>query len=136
VRLGPQNINNGRLRYTMAKNEHRNPIDVEIPVLPELAKALASAKRVGIKHFLVKSTGKPYSVRGFASVFERWCKQAGVKKSSHGFRKTIGATLADNGATPHEIMSWLGHRTLTEAQRYSLTANRSKLADSAASKMK
>ena len=40
VRLGPQHIRNGRVVFTQAKNEHRNPIKVDIPLHPELAATL------------------------------------------------------------------------------------------------
>src|SRR6185437_2185690 len=36
VRLGPQHIRDGRLRYRQAKNEGRNPVDLDIPVHPDL----------------------------------------------------------------------------------------------------
>jgi integrase/recombinase XerD len=134
-RLGPHNIVNSRFRYTMAKNEERNPIDVDIPVLPELTASIASAKRTGLKTFLVTQSGRPYAPRGFAASFAYWCKKAGVKKSAHGFRKRMGKMLAEGGATPHESMAWLGHRTLQQVQTYSKDANRARLADSAATKL-
>ena len=71
-RLGPPNIVNGRLRYTMAKGVGRNPIDVDIPVLPELSAAIAAAKRTGLKTFLVTQNGRPYGARGFAASFRYW----------------------------------------------------------------
>ena len=40
VRIGPQHRRNGRLVYRQAKNEHRNPIDLDIPVHPKLAESL------------------------------------------------------------------------------------------------
>jgi integrase/recombinase XerD len=134
-RLGPNNFVNGRLRYTMAKGEERNPIDVDIPVLPELSAAIASAKRTGIKTFLVTIDGRPYGARGFAGTFRYWCQQARVNKSAHGFRKRMGKMLAEGGATPHESMAWLGHRTLQQVQTYSKDANRARLADAAATKL-
>src|SRR5262245_54975381 len=36
VRLGPQHVRTGRLRYRQAKNEHRNPVDLDIPLHPDL----------------------------------------------------------------------------------------------------
>lgn len=40
VRLGPQHLRGSRLRYRQAKNEHRNPIDLDIPVHPDLQAAI------------------------------------------------------------------------------------------------
>src|SRR6516162_2544682 len=42
VRLGPQHIRNGRLRYRQAKNEHRSPIDCDIPLHSDLAEIIAA----------------------------------------------------------------------------------------------
>jgi hypothetical protein len=35
-RLGRQNMRDGRVRFRQAKNEHRNPIDIDIPLHPAL----------------------------------------------------------------------------------------------------
>ena len=35
ARLGPQHLRGGRLRYRQAKNEHRNPVDLDIPIHPD-----------------------------------------------------------------------------------------------------
>ncbi len=32
VRVGPQHVRNGRVKFRQAKNEHRNPIDIDIPL--------------------------------------------------------------------------------------------------------
>jgi hypothetical protein len=34
VRLGPRHARNGRVKFRQAKNEHRNPIDIDIPLVP------------------------------------------------------------------------------------------------------
>jgi integrase/recombinase XerD len=34
VRLGPQNVRNRRVRFIQAKNEHRSPVEVDIPLHP------------------------------------------------------------------------------------------------------
>lgn len=38
VRLGPQHIRNGRLQFTQAKNEHRNPVYIDIPSSPKIGR--------------------------------------------------------------------------------------------------
>ena len=40
----------------------------------------------------------------------------------------MATQLAEGGASPHEIMSVTGHRSLSEVQRYTRDANKSKLA--------
>jgi integrase/recombinase XerD len=42
VRLGPQYVRDGRIKYRQAKNEHRNPVDMDIPLHPDLAEIIAA----------------------------------------------------------------------------------------------
>ena len=43
VRLGPQHLRDGRIRYRQAKNEHRSLVDLDIPVHPDLQQVIDSA---------------------------------------------------------------------------------------------
>lgn len=131
TRLGPQNIRDGRLRYVQAKNEHRKPISVDVPVFPDLAEAIAALPAAHLT-FLVTDYGKPFSVAGFGNRFRAWCDQAGLPHcSAHGLRKATAARLAERGCTPHEIMAVTGHQTLEEVERYTREAQRPGLADKA-----
>lgn len=47
-----------------------------------------------------------------------------IDKSAHGLRKRRAATLADDGATPHQIAAWTGHRSLAEVAHYTESADR------------
>lgn len=135
VRLGPEHIRNGRLKYTQAKNEHRNPVYMDIPVHPDLA-AIIAATPSGQPTFLVTSWNRPFSAAGFGNKFREWCDGAGLPHcSAHGLRKATAARLAEKGATAHEIMAITGHKTLTEAERYTRAARQAGLADSAMSKL-
>lgn len=136
VRLGPQHVQGGRIRYRQAKNEHRNPIDMDIPLHPDLAKAI-EASRTAHLTFLVTEYGKPFSPNGFGNAFKDWCRQANLPHcSAHGLRKALATRLAERGATTHEIMAITGHQSLEEVERYTREARRSELADSAMSKLK
>ncbi|MCW5694666.1 MAG: tyrosine-type recombinase/integrase [Pseudolabrys sp.] len=136
VRLGPQHISRGRLQYRQAKNEHRNPVDLDIPVHADLAKAIAETPSRHLT-FLVTEYGKPFSVAGFGGKFREWCNQAGLRHcSAHGLRKATASRLAERGASPHEIMAITGHRSLEEVERYTRTARKAQLADSAMAKLK
>ena len=65
-----------------------------------------------------------------------WCDLAGLAEcSAHGLRKACARRLAEAGATAHEIMAVTGHKTLAEVQRYTETAMREGLADSAHAKL-
>src|SRR5205807_5046136 len=41
-RLGRQHIRDGRVRFRQAKNDHRNPIDIDIPLHPALSTSIAA----------------------------------------------------------------------------------------------
>jgi integrase len=136
VRLGPQHIRNGRLRYRQAKNEHRNPIDCDIPVHPDLAEIIVATPSTHLT-FLVTEQGRPFTPAGFGNKFRDWCDQANLPHcSAHGLRKAAAARLAERGATAHEIMAVTGHQSLEEVERYTRAARKAQLADSAMSKLK
>jgi hypothetical protein len=44
--------------------------------------------------------------------------------------------MAENDATPHQIMAVTGHQSLEEVERYTRKAQRRKLADAAMAKLK
>ncbi|MFD1330731.1 tyrosine-type recombinase/integrase [Methylopila musalis] len=130
-RLGPQHLRRGRVVFTQAKNEHCAPIQVDIPIRPELAAAIAACPS-GHLTFLVTEFGKPFTAAGFGNWFRERCDEAGLKHcSAHGLRKGMATWLADVGASEHEIMAVTGHQTLAEVERYTKRANRKRLATSA-----
>ncbi|MGJ5206123.1 tyrosine-type recombinase/integrase [Bradyrhizobium sp. HKCCYLR20261] len=136
-RLGRQHIRDDRIRFRQAKNEHRNPIDIDIPLHPELAASIAAAKVGTQLTFLLTQFGKPFTANGFGNKFKDWCRQADLPHcSAHGVRKATSTALAESGATPHEIMAITGHQTLEEVERYTKAASRKKTADAAMSKLK
>jgi integrase len=105
VRLGPQHVRNGRLRYRQAKNEDRNPVDIDIPVHSDLLAVIVS---MPIDHltFLTTEYGRAVSPAGFGNKFRQWCNEAGLPHcSAHGLRKAAAVRLAERGATAHEIMA-------------------------------
>jgi integrase/recombinase XerD len=136
VRLGPQHVRNGRVRFTQAKNEHRAPVEVDVPLHPKLGTTIA-ATRSGHLTFLVTEYGKPYTAAGFGNAMRDWCDQANLHHcSAHGLRKACATALAEAGATAHEIASVTGHQSLEEIERYTRDAKRKLLADRAMKKFK
>jgi integrase len=128
VRLGKQHLRNGWLRMRQYKNRKRHPVDIEIPVLPELARII-EASPTGDLTLLVTSLGVPFSIKGFGNKFREWCDEAELPQcSAHGIRKADATMAADNGATTHELQSMFGWKSLTEAETYTRKANRKKLA--------
>jgi integrase/recombinase XerD len=70
VRLGPQHIRNGRLRYRQAKNEHRSPIDCDIPLHSDFAEIIAATPSTHLT-FLVTEQGRPFTPAGFGKQISR-----------------------------------------------------------------
>lgn len=63
--------------------------------------------------------------------------QSGLPKrrSSHGLRKAAAIALAEAGCRAREIMSITGHKSLSEAERYTRDVDQSCLAESAIAKL-
>jgi integrase/recombinase XerD len=136
VRLGKPHIRTGRVQFRQAKNEHRYPVDIDIPLHPELATSIEACPS-GHLTFLVTDYGRPYTPAGFGNAMRDWCDQVNLHHcSAHGLRKSTPTQMAESGATPHELMAITGHRSLDEVERYTRAANKKKLADSAMSKFK
>jgi integrase/recombinase XerD len=136
VRLGPQHVRNRRIRFRQAKNEHRTPIDIDIPLHPELEATIAAVPS-GHLTFLVTEFGRPFTPAGFGNWFRDKCDQANLHHcSAHGLRKATAAALAEAGATAHEIAAVTGHTSLEEIERYTRAARKKRLADSAMARLK
>jgi integrase len=112
VRLGPQHVRDGRIRFRQAKNEHRNPVDIDLPLHSELGGTIAATPS-GHLTFLVTQCGRPFTPAGFGNWFRDQCNQANLPHcSAHGLRKATAAALAEAGATAHEIGAVTGHMSL------------------------
>jgi site-specific recombinase XerD len=125
----------GWLRYRQKKTG----AEVEIPFLQllkwmekdlgtdhrELTAALA-ALPAGRMIFLSRLDGLPRSEKAFGASFKKDVLAAGLPDdlSAHGLRKARMSALAELGWTHFQIMSWTGHETLAEVQRYTKAANR------------
>jgi integrase len=108
---------------------------VDIPVHARLKEALDGTPRDNLT-FLLTAQGKPFTPAGFTNWFRDCAVAAELPKglSPHGLRKAICRRLAEAGCTPHEIMAISGHQTLKEVTRYTVAADRAKLAQRAMAK--
>ena len=144
ARLGPKHLHRTsdgrlRLRFRYAKNEHRNPMDADLPVHPDLAEAIEAARiPPGQETFIVSALGTSFHPNGLYKWFKAQCKIAGLPQhcSIHGLRKSALAAIAEDGASTHELAAGGGHRTLAQVENYSRSANRAKLADMAIARLK
>jgi integrase len=63
--------------------------------------------------------------------FRQQCVAAGVPGRAHGLRKAGATQAAENGATAHQLMAIFGWLTLAQAEGYTKTAQRKKMAGDA-----
>lgn len=130
--FGRQHVKAGWLHFVQHKNRNRNPVTLQLPILPEL-QAIIDQSPTGDLTFLVTEFGKPFTHAGFGNWFADRCREAGLTDcSAHGLRKASARRLAEWGATTEQIKAWCGWRTAKEADRYLREVNQRKLAGSVA----
>lgn len=131
ARLGRQNIRpDGSLEFRRGKTG----IVAVLRILPELAVELAALPSDQMV-FLVSEHGTPFKVASLGNWFRDRANEAQVAGSIHGLRKAAATRLADCGATPDEIRSFLAHKTNKEGSTYTDKADRQKLAERAFSRV-
>ncbi len=131
VLFGRQHVRDGWLVFTQQKGRNRNPVRMEIPIIPELQRIIDQTP-TGDLAFLVTAFNRPFTSNGFGNRFRKWCDEAGLKECSvHGLRKAAAARLAELGCTEQEIMAITGHRTSKEVTRYTRAASQKTRAESA-----
>jgi integrase len=134
IRLGRQHIQHGILSL----RQQKTGAQVDIPVLPELEAAIDAMPKAEHLTFLVTEFGKPFTPEGFGNWFRHQCSFAGLPAdlSAHGLRKAGATRLAERGCSDHEIMAWGGWTSIKEVQRYTKAADRKRLAQHAAKKLR
>lgn len=120
VRMARGNIRDGAIRVEQVKTG----APLWLPIHPALAASIEAASPSGL-FLLMTEYGRPFTAAGFGNWFRAQCDAAEIEKgySAHGLRKAAGRRLADAGATAHQIMAVLGHRSLGEATRYTRGAD-------------
>ncbi len=135
--LGRQHERAGVLVFTQDKNHARNPVRMELPVLPPLRRII-DASPTGDLAYLVNDYGQPFaSAKSFANKFKDWCDKAGLPGhcTSHGLRKAAACMAAENGATEAEMMAIFGWRDTRMAALYIQKANKKRLAHNSMHKL-
>ena len=127
VGMGRQRAREGRIHVRQLKTGAR----VAIPLHPYLAAELALIPADQLT-YLVTGHREPFTAAGFGNWFGAAARAAGLEgRTAHGLRKAAGRCLAEAGCSAHQIMAILGHKTLTEAERYTRSAAQERLADDA-----
>lgn len=131
VTMGQQHVTGSRIAVVQIKTGRR----LAIPIHPALKAELAHHK--SDMTFLRTEYGKPFSAAGFGDWFKDKVTRAGITdRTAHGLRKAAGRRLAEAGCTAHEIMSILGHVSLSEAQKYTRDIDQQRMADGAIKKLR
>jgi integrase len=131
ISLGRQNSRDGWLIWTQEKNRKRKPVKVQLPITPELIRAIdACLGPAEALTFLTNEWDRPFSKKGFNGWFRKQIAAAGLPDVCvpHGLRKACARIMAENGCTAHEIMAVLGHLSLKEAERYTREFDRKQAA--------
>ncbi|HRX40026.1 MAG: tyrosine-type recombinase/integrase [Amphiplicatus sp.] len=125
-------IRDGAIRVVQEKTG----AELWVPIHPQLLASLAAVPTSGLA-LLQRQTGQPYTKGGLDNWFrrKREAAQVSLGLSAHGLRKAAGRRLAEAGATAHEIMAILGHRSLREVQRYTADADQKRNAKAAMNKV-
>lgn len=131
VRMGRQHVRGGKIAVTQQKTG----TPLWLPIRPELQQLLDLVPPDRLA-FLVTHTGAPYTAKGFAKKFARWCREAAIPPgySFHGLRKAACRRLAEAGCSASEIMAISGHKSLGECERYVREASQVRLAEQAISR--
>ncbi|WP_145611923.1 hypothetical protein [Rhizobium mongolense] len=108
--MGRQHVRDGWLTIRPGKTKRSSGVVVQIPMLPELQKAL-DQQPANQMTYLVTEYGKPFSVNGLGNKMRDCCDEAGLFHCSmHGLRKAGATIAAENGATDDELMALAGQR--------------------------
>lgn len=129
VRMGRQHVRDGVL--TIMQKKGQETVEVSIPICGQLKVVLdeVQSRRIA-PTFLLNQFIKARTAAGLSTMFGEWRKKVGLPRDlhAHGLRKTFSAIAAEAGCTPHELMALTGHKTLSEVTRYTVAADRKRLA--------
>lgn len=126
VRFGRQHIRDGVGTIRTEKTD----IEVTLPILPVLAKSLASGP-CGDLAFITNANGQPFTKESFGNAFAEACRKAGINKSAHGIRKLAATRAANAGATEAQLKAIFGWTNSKMPTLYTKSANNRRLAQQA-----
>jgi integrase len=131
VRIGPQHVRNGEVRFTPQKTSRSTGFVLDCRLHPELARIIA-ATPCGHLSFLTTEYGKPFTAAGLGMKMRAWCDEAGLPEcSAHGLRKGFTRRAAEAGCTVHQIQAITGHADLRVLAKYTEAVNKRELARAA-----
>jgi integrase len=128
IKMGRQHVRDGTISVAQQKTGTR----LWVPIHSELRAILDSAPAEHLT-FIISEKGKPYAkATSLSHAMNRWAKDAGITGCPlHGLRKACCRRLAEAGCTVPEIMAISGHKSLSEVERYTKTADQKLMAERA-----
>lgn len=129
-RFGKQHIRAGLIHMTTEKGQGK--VTVVLPLLQPLADSIEATK-TGDMVFIAKADGTAMSKEGFGNWFAEACVAAKVPGRAHGLRKAGATRAANRGASDAQLDAIFGWSGRGMAALYTKKANRTRLAQEAAS---
>ncbi len=120
--LGRKHIKGDLLVY----RRHKAKALAEVPITAELRKVIARTPDIA-PAFILSERGKPYAKDSLGNLFGDAARAAGIDARLHGLRKAFCVYWAEKGATTHQIAAMAGHMSLSEVERYTRAADRTRL---------
>jgi integrase len=131
MNTGWTNYDGSRLTWRQVKTKG----ELSVPVTAELKALLDTAPRKAAVICTTK-TGRPWREDHLRPELQRQVEALAYRGYSfHGLRHRTGYLLAEAGCTEHEIAAVLGHKSLAMVRRYTMAANRAKMAGAAIVKL-
>lgn len=119
-------IKNGRLEIAHAKGNNATSVQLT----SETMQSIAALPTAPIKHLIVTSYGKPFTIAGLGNKMREWCNEAGLPHCTmHGIRKAVSRRLAEGGASNMQGRSITGQKEDATFAYYAESANRKVMAD-------
>nr|WP_223163193.1 hypothetical protein [Roseivivax sediminis] len=116
VVMGKQRVRDGSLTFTQHKGWNRQPVRMEIPVIPE-QRHIIDATPTCDPTILVSTFNRPFTSKGFGNRSRTWRDEAGPPQCSfHELRNTAAARLAELGRIEQRIMAITGQATSNKAR--------------------
>nr|WP_289852191.1 tyrosine-type recombinase/integrase [Rhizobium sp. SSA_523] len=132
-KIGPQHIRNDVIELKAEKNE----APLFIPLHPVLRESLSRVNTGHLAFLVTPVHGRPFkSKESFGNWFGKMCEEAGVSGRAHGIRKTVAQQLAEAGGSNAELKALFGWSSDAMATLYTRGADKRKLAEAAAGKLK
>ena len=129
VKMGWETIAGGVIRLKQSKTG----VDLEIPIHPELAKALQAVKPRHPAGIIVGATGTLLSPVYFGHLMAAAIETAGLPATCvlHGLRKTTARKLIESGCTKRQARAITGQKTDSMIDHYSRDADQRALGQDA-----